>query len=86
MSTLAMGWSRHGGSQMANLREYYYNGVSVGHIQALYGSGSRGLGLYAPNRLYFESPAIQLYKNNTLSTAIDMALAIYCANGTFSCV
>lgn len=57
--------------------EYYYNGVSVGHIQALYGSGSRGLGLYAPNRLYFESPAIQLYKNNTLSTAIDMALEVY---------
>ena len=26
MSTLAMGWSRHGGSQMAHLREYYYNG------------------------------------------------------------
>ncbi len=26
MSTLAMGWSRHGGSQMARLREYYYNG------------------------------------------------------------
>lgn len=26
MSTLAMGWSRRGGSQMARLREYYYNG------------------------------------------------------------
>jgi hypothetical protein len=26
MSTLAIGWSRHGGSQMAHLREYYYNG------------------------------------------------------------
>ena len=26
MSTQAMGWSRHGGSQMAHLREYYYNG------------------------------------------------------------
>ena len=26
MSTLAMGWSRHGGSQMAHLREYYCNG------------------------------------------------------------
>jgi hypothetical protein len=26
MSTLAMGWSKHGGSQMAHLREYYYNG------------------------------------------------------------
>jgi hypothetical protein len=26
MSTQAMGWSRHGGSQMARLREYYYNG------------------------------------------------------------
>ncbi len=26
MSTLAMGWSRHGASQMARLREYYYNG------------------------------------------------------------
>ncbi len=26
MSTLAMGWSRLGGSQMAHLREYYYNG------------------------------------------------------------
>lgn len=26
MSTLAMGWSRRGGSQMAHLREYYYNG------------------------------------------------------------
>ncbi len=26
MSTLAMGWSRHGASQMAHLREYYYNG------------------------------------------------------------
>lgn len=25
MSTQAMGWSRHGGSQMARLREYYYN-------------------------------------------------------------
>ena len=59
------------------MTEYYYNGVSVGHIQALYGSGSRGLGLYAPNRLYFGSPAIQLYKNNTLSTAIDMALEVY---------
>jgi hypothetical protein len=29
MSTLAMGWSRHGGSQMARLREYYYNGGSM---------------------------------------------------------
>ena len=26
MSTLAMGWSRKGGAQMAHLREYYYNG------------------------------------------------------------
>lgn len=26
MSTPAMGWSRHGASQMAHLREYYYNG------------------------------------------------------------
>ncbi len=26
MSTQAMGWSRHGGCQMARLREYYYNG------------------------------------------------------------
>jgi hypothetical protein len=26
MSTQAMGWSRRGGSQMAHLREYYYNG------------------------------------------------------------
>ncbi|MBR4543340.1 MAG: ISLre2 family transposase [Lachnospiraceae bacterium] len=26
MSTQPMGWSRHGGSQMARLREYYYNG------------------------------------------------------------
>ena len=26
MSTLAMGWSHKGGSQMAHLREYYYNG------------------------------------------------------------
>jgi hypothetical protein len=26
MSTPAMGWSRHGGSQMARFREYYYNG------------------------------------------------------------
>mgnify|MGYP002626817083 CR=1 FL=1 len=26
MSTPAMGWSRHGASQMARLREYYYNG------------------------------------------------------------
>ena len=26
MSTLAMGWSRKGASQMAQLREYYYNG------------------------------------------------------------
>ncbi len=29
MSTLAMGWSRHGGSQMARLREYYYNGGNM---------------------------------------------------------
>lgn len=29
MSTLAMGWSRHGASQMARLREYYYNGGSM---------------------------------------------------------
>lgn len=26
MSSLAMGWSRHGASQMARLREYYHNG------------------------------------------------------------
>lgn len=25
MSTQAMGWCKHGGSQMARLREYYYN-------------------------------------------------------------
>ena len=29
MSTLPMGWSRLGGSQMARLREYYYNGGSM---------------------------------------------------------
>ena len=29
MSTQAMGWSRHGGSQMARLREYYYNGGNM---------------------------------------------------------
>ena len=29
MSTQAMGWSRHGGSQMAHLREYYYNGGNM---------------------------------------------------------
>ena len=29
MSTLAMGWSRHGASQMARLREYYYNGGNM---------------------------------------------------------
>ena len=29
MSTQAMGWSRHGASQMAHLREYYYNGGNM---------------------------------------------------------
>ena len=29
MSTLPMGWSRLGGSQMAHLREYYYNGEDM---------------------------------------------------------
>ncbi len=29
MSTLAMGWSRHGASQMARLREYYLNGGNM---------------------------------------------------------
>ena len=29
MSSLAMGWSRHGASQMAHLREYYYNGGNM---------------------------------------------------------
>ena len=32
MSILAMGWSRRGGSQMARLREYYYNGANVKHF------------------------------------------------------
>ena len=34
MSSLAMGWIRHGASQMARLREYYHNGGDMLELSA----------------------------------------------------